>query len=161
MKKIDNYTWSLVLLIVALVAIAVGFKSGKKEAVYGGLALWVVSAGFVAYTYGRSSGQVVENNYENNTKVLPEKWKEDCYFINKGEKATNLDGLNTFIKTNQVYKVSNGVKVQIDKDGNIKPTTIIGKLANSKGGWRSDLNQEKNKEHWKCLYKKADYLENI
>ncbi len=123
-----------------------------------------IGAGLVAYgalNLGRSA-RIYRNNYGGLVYVLAEKITGKVYSLSPYSTKTpyGIDGLAVpAYRRDAVFKVPNGVKIIITKDGSIE---IIGKLSRlvtilDKGGW---ITEEKAKHrgwdkdgHWSELFK--------
>ncbi|MEW6772927.1 MAG: hypothetical protein AB1304_02890 [Bacteroidota bacterium] len=75
-------------------------------------------------------GMLLENNYDGNVKIRSENGTIIC--VKKTDKyPIPVDGINTFIKGDMIYKVRSGTNVKINKDGTISEYSLISCLINS------------------------------
>ena len=104
-----------------------------------------------------SSADIVNNEFEGDLYIKPEEGSEPK-LINPKENKYGLDGIASPYKKGYIYKVSNGIYVEVTRDGNIVPTSGISKILNSiGGGWKTTSDFKKSDLlSWQPLFNKSE-----
>lgn len=148
LKHIDNYAKAAPLLAVSGILILIYFlvPSDSKTSLYVSAVLGFIGMSLLIYSAGTQSGEIVENNYSGIGYTKKEDGSCQPEILNPHETRKGIDGVKTAYSP-EVFKIRNGVKAIITPEGEVKETTLIGKIANV--GYTSELQADKC---WEPLY---------
>lgn len=146
LKHVDNFTWSFLLMIVGF------FLATSTE----NKAYWffsILGITLAVYTQKYLSGEIVENKYPGKIAVKNENGSCEPTVFENQSTVSGVDGAVTKYNTDQVFKISNGIKVKVLPSGKITETTLLARIINK--GYTTSLVSD---DCWKPLYLKAKEL---
>ena len=156
MKKYDKWTWGTLTLLLLLFCIVIYFRTQNK--LFGfSLSFFAILTAILYSMAAFSSADIVNNEFEGDLYIKPEEGSEPK-LINPKENKYGLDGIASPYKKGYIYKVSNGIYVEVTRDGNIVPTSGISKILNSiGGGWKTTSDFKKSDLlSWQPLFNKSE-----